>query len=134
MMDYLKVFLVGGVLCAIGEVLVLKTKLTPARILVGYVCVGVFCSAIGLYSPLVDFAGSGATVPLSGFGHMLAQGVKNAVDSVGLLGALRGGFEACACGISAAIFFGFLAALCFRSSPERIRKSNNFSIYKQNKK
>lgn len=131
MMKYLIVFLVGGILCCVGEILVLKTKLTPARILVGYVCVGVFLSAIGLYQPFVNFAGAGATVPLSGFGHMLAQGAKKAVEDAGLLGAFRGGIESCACGISAAIFFGFLAAVCFRSSPKRIRKSHNFSIYKQ---
>lgn len=108
---YLKVFLVGGALCAIGELLVLKTKLTPARILVLYILSGVVLSAVGLYGPLVEFAGAGATVPLTGFGHALNQGVKFAVQEAGFLGAFTGGLTATAGGIAAAVFFGTLVAL-----------------------
>ena len=116
--QYLKVFLVGGVLCAIGEALILKTKLTPARILVLYITAGVALSALGLYGPLVRFASAGATVPLTGFGHALAQGAISAVQEIGLLGAFTGGITATAGGLAAAIFFGFLAALCFRPKPK----------------
>ena len=116
--QYLKVFLVGGVLCAIGEALILKTKLTPARILVLYITAGVALSALGLYGPLVRFASAGATVPLTGFGHALAQGAISAVQEIGLLGAFTGGITATAGGLAAAIFFGFLTALCFRPKPK----------------
>lgn len=110
-MEYLNAFLCGGILCAIGQILIDKTQLTPARILTGYVAVGVLVSAVGLYQPLADWGGAGATVPLTGFGHLLAKGVKKAVAEDGLLGALTGGSTAAAGGITAAIFFGFLVAL-----------------------
>lgn len=108
-----KAFLVGGLFCAVGQVLIDKTKLTPARILVGYVVAGVLLSALGLYQPLVEFAGAGATVPLTGFGHLLATGVQKAVAEKGILGALTGGLTASAAGITAAMFFGLLVALIF---------------------
>ncbi len=111
---YLKVFLVGGLLCAIGEFIVIKTKLTPARILVIYILTGVLLSAVGLYGPIVDFAGAGATVPLTGFGHALCQGVIMAVQEMGFIGAFTGGLSATAGGIAAAVFFGTLVALCFK--------------------
>lgn len=112
---YLKAFLVGGGICVIGQILLDKTALTPARILTGYVVAGVILGALGLYEPLVDFAGAGATVVLSGFGYTLSQGVKTAVTESGLLGALTGGLTATAGGIAAAIFFGLLVALIFKS-------------------
>ena len=115
---YMKAFAVGGLLCALGEVLVLKTKLTPARILVAYITAGVFLSAVGLYGPLAAFAGAGATIPLTGFGHALAQGAIHAVQENGLLGAFTGGLTATAGGITAAIFFGFIAAVLFRAKPK----------------
>lgn len=108
---YIKAFLVGGALCAIGELLVLLTKLTPARILVCYILAGVVLSAVGLYGPLVDFAGAGATVPLTGFGHALCHGVIQQVQESGLIGAFTGGLSATAGGITAAILFGTLVAL-----------------------
>ena len=118
MMDMLlmivKAFVVGGVLCAIGQVLILKTQLTSARILVGYVTAGVILGALGLYKPLIDFAGAGATVPLTGFGYTLAHVAIEAVRSEGLLGAFTGGVVAAAGGISAAVFFGYFAALIFK--------------------
>ena len=113
-MEYLKAFIIGGILCAIGQVFIDKTKLTPARILVGFVVGGVILSALGFYEPLVDFAGAGATVPLSGFGHSLAKGVRSAVVEKGFLGIFTGGLSATAGGISAAIVFGFLIALFFK--------------------
>lgn len=114
MLMYVKAFLVGGLICMIGEVLVLRTKLTPARILVCYILAGVVLSAFGLYAPLADFAGAGATVPLTGFGHALAQGVKHAVEESGLIGAFTGGLSATAGGIAAAVLFGTLVALVFK--------------------
>lgn len=114
-MSYLWAFLIGGLFCAIGQVLIDYTKLTPARILVAYVVAGVFLGAIGVYKPLIDFAGGGATVPLTGFGYLLSDGVKTAVDETGFLGVFTGGLTAAAAGICSAIVFGFLAALCFRS-------------------
>ena len=117
-MEYAKAFLVGGILCVIGQILIDRTKLTPARILVGYVTAGVILSAVGIYQPLADWAGAGATVPLTGFGHLLAKGVKNAVAEQGLLGALTGGVTSAAGGITAAIFFGFLVALVGKSKPK----------------
>ena len=111
---YIKAFLVGGLFCAIGELLVLKTKLTPARILVCYILAGVVLSAVGLYAPIVDFAGAGASVPLTGFGHALTQGVKRAVQESGLIGIFTGGLSATSGGITAAILFGTLVALCFK--------------------
>ena len=112
--DYLKAFLVGGALCAIGQVLIDRTALTPARILVGYVVTGVILSALGLYQPLVDFAGGGASVPLTGFGHLLATGVRKAVAEQGAYGILTGGLTASAAGITAAMLFAFLVALIFK--------------------
>ena len=109
--DCLKAFIVGGLLCVIGQILIDRTKLTPARILVGYVVTGVVLTAIGLYDYVVDFAGAGATVPLTGFGYSLAKGAEKAVIDYGLLGALSGGLTATAAGITAAIFFGLMASL-----------------------
>ncbi|MBQ7844667.1 MAG: stage V sporulation protein AE [Clostridia bacterium] len=112
--NLLKAFVVGGAICTLGELLVLKTKITPARILVGYIVAGVLLSAVGLYAPLVEFAGAGATVPLTGFGHALTNGVKKAVQEIGFMGAFTGGLTATAAGIAAAVFFGALAALLFK--------------------
>ena len=117
-MEYLRAFLCGGVLCIIGQLLIDRTKLTPARILVGYVTAGVILSGIGLYQPFADWAGAGATVPLTGFGHLLAKGVKKAVGEQGLLGAFTGGVTSAAGGITAAIFFGFVVALVAKSKPK----------------
>ena len=114
-MDYIKAFLIGGALCLIGQILIDKTKLTPARILVSYVVIGVFLGAIGIYEPLVKFAGAGATVPLTGFGYNLAKGVKEAVKESGFLGVLTGGLKATAGGIAAAITAGLLASLIFKA-------------------
>ena len=111
---YLKVFLVGGARCAIGQVLIDYTKLTPARILVAYVVSGVILGAIGVYQPLVEFAGAGASIPLTGFGYLLSKGVKEAVAANGFMGIFTGGLSATAAGISAAIIFGFLMALIFK--------------------
>lgn len=111
LIEYIKVFALGGALCAIGQILIDKTKLTPARILTVYVVAGLILEAVGLYSPLVKWAGAGATVPLTGFGNTLAKGVREAVKEQGILGALTGGLKASAAGIAAAVFFGFLAAL-----------------------
>lgn len=113
--DCLKAFLVGGLLCAIGQVFIDYTKLTPARILVGFVCAGVILGGLGLYEPLINFAGAGATVPLTGFGYNLAKGVKAAVDESGIIGIITGGLTACSAGIAAAIVFGFLAAVISKS-------------------
>ena len=110
-LEYLKAFLVGGVLCLIGQLLIDFTKLTPARILVGYVVGGVILSAVGLYGPLTEWAGCGASVPLTGFGHLLAEGVRKAIDKDGGIGILTGGLTASASGIAAALAFGLLAAL-----------------------
>lgn len=114
-MDYIKAFIVGGLFCVIGQILVDKTKLTPARILVSYVVCGVFLTAIGIYKPIADFAGAGATVPLTGFGYCLANGVREAVDAQGLLGAFTGGLKATAGGIAAAIFCGLIVSLIFKA-------------------
>ncbi len=114
-MDYLKAFLVGGILCLIGQILIDKTKLTPARILVSYVVAGVILGAIGVYEPLVEFAGAGATVSLTGFGYNLAKGVREAIDEDGFLGVLTGGIKATAGGITAAIAAGLLVSLIFKA-------------------
>ena len=114
-MEYVYAFLVGGALCVIAQILIDRTSLTPARILVGYVVAGVILTGCGIYGPLVDFAGAGATVPLSGFGYSLATGVKSAVAQHGWIGALTGGLTATAGGITAALCFGFLTALIFKS-------------------
>ena len=114
-MDYLKAFLVGGLICFLGQVLIDKTKLTPARILVSYVVIGVFLGAIGIYKPLAEFAGAGATVPLTGFGYALAKGVKEAVQAQGFLGIFTGGLKATAGGIAVAIVAGLMASLIFKA-------------------
>ena len=113
-MMYIKAFLLGGALCLIGQLLIDKTKLTPARILVSYVVTGVVLGALGLYQPLVEFAGAGATVPLTGVGYNLAKGVKEAVNQEGFLGIFTGGLKACAGGITVAIFSGLLVSLIFK--------------------
>ena len=113
-MDYIKAFLVGGILCLIGQIFVDKTGLTPARILVGYVVSGVLLSAVGIYQKLVAFAGAGASVPLTGFGHCIAKGVREAVSSDGFMGILTGGLKATAGGITAAIVAGLIASLIFK--------------------
>lgn len=114
-MDYVKAFLVGGLLCLIGQILIDKTKLTPARILVSYVVIGVLLGAVGLYQPLVDFAGAGASVPLTGFGNTLAKGVREAVQEDGFLGIFTGGLKSSAGGITAAILAGLVASLLFKA-------------------
>ena len=114
-MDYLKAFLIGGCFCLIGQILIDKTRLTPARILVGYVVAGVILSAVGIYRPIVEFAGAGATVPLTGFGHTLANGAKEAIDQNGFLGILSGGLRASAGGITAAILFGLVMSIVFKA-------------------
>ena len=115
----IKAFLVGGALCMLGQILIDRTRLTPARILSGYVVAGVVLSAVGLYQPLVDFAGAGATVPLTGFGHLLAKGVREAVRQDGFLGALTGGLTASAAGVTAAVFFALLCAVLFRAKEKK---------------
>ena len=115
-MDYLKAFLTGGILCVIGQILIDKTKMTPARILVIFVTSGVLLTAVGLYKPIVDFGGAGATVPLTGFGYALACGVLKGVQEHGFLGAFTGGVSGTAGGIAAAVFFGYLIALLFKPS------------------
>ncbi len=114
-MEYVWAFVIGGLFCVVGQVLIDLTKLTPARILVSYVVAGVVLGAVGVYQPLIDFAGGGATVPLTGFGSLLAKGVKEAVDKDGLIGAFTGGLTSAAAGITAAVFFGLIAGLCFKS-------------------
>lgn len=114
-MDYIKAFLVGGFLCLIGQILIDKTKLTPARILVSYVVIGVILGGTGIYQYLVDFAGAGATVPLTGFGYNIAKGVKEAVQEDGLIGTLTGGLKATAGGITAAILAGLIASFLFKA-------------------
>lgn len=114
-MEYVWAFVVGGLICVVGQLLIDLTKLTPARILTSYVVAGVILGAVGLYKPLVDFAGGGATVPLTGFGYLLSKGVREAVDKNGLIGAFMGGFTACAAGVAAAVFFSLIAALIFKS-------------------
>ena len=114
--EYGKAFVVGGLICLVGQILIDKTKLTPARILVLFVTLGVVLTAVGLYGPLVDFAGAGATVPLTGFGYTMAKGVVKAIQEQGILGILTGGVTAAATGIAAAVFFGYLAALISKPS------------------
>lgn len=118
-MQYLHAFLCGGVLCAIGQLLIDKTQLTPARILTGYVVAGVLLQAIGIYQAVVDWGGAGATVPLTGFGYSLAKGTAKAVEEQGLLGALTGGLTATAGGITAAVVFGVLMAILFKPKEKR---------------
>lgn len=116
---YLWAFLIGGIICAIGQVLIDKTKLTPARILVIFVSAGVILTALGIYQKLVDIGGAGATVPLTGFGYSLAKGAFRDVDQFGLIGAFTGGIRSTAAGITAAIFFGFLASIAFSPKAKR---------------
>ena len=114
-MDYIKAFLVGGVLCLVGQILIDRTKLTPARILVSYVVIGVILGAIGVYKPISEFAGAGASVPLTGFGYTLANGVREEISRDGFLGIFTGGLKATAGGITAAIFFGLVVSLLFKA-------------------
>ena len=118
-LQIIRAFLVGGALWAIAQLLIDKTKLTPARILVSYVVAGVILGAVGWYKPLIDFAGAGATVPLTGFGYLLASGVRDAVAEKGIFGILTGGVTAAAGGITAAVFFAYIFALIFRGRPQR---------------
>lgn len=118
-MDYLNAFLCGGILCAIGQLLIDKTQLTPARILTGYVVAGVVLQAVGVYQYVVDWGGAGATVPFTGFGYSLAKGVAKAVAEKGWLGVITGGLTATAGGIAAAVLFGFLAAMLFKPGDKR---------------
>lgn len=118
LLSLIKAFVIGGLICVVGEVLVLKTKLTPARILVGYIIAGVMLSAVGLYGPLADFAEAGATIPLTGFGHALVTGVKRAVQEIGFMGVFTGGLTSTAAGITAAVFFGTLMAVLFKPHPK----------------
>lgn len=122
-MEYVWAFVIGGLFCMIGQLLIDLTKLTPARILTTYVVAGVILGGLGWYQPIIDLAGGGATVPLTGFGSLLAKGVREAVDQYGILGAFMGGFKASAVGISAAIFFGLLAAVTFKSSGSKINET-----------
>lgn len=114
-MEYVNAFWVGGLICVVGQILIDKTKLTPARILTGFVVAGVILGALGLYKPIADFAGAGASVPICGFGFLMSEGVKEALKSDGAIGILTGGLTSAAGGIAAAIFFGLIAALCTRS-------------------
>ena len=114
-MDYINAFWVGGLICVIGQILIDKTKLTPARILTSFVVAGVILGAVGLYEPLADFAGAGASVPICGFGYLMSEGVKNAINSTGALGILTGGLTSAAAGIAVAIFFGLIAGLVAKS-------------------
>lgn len=114
-MEYLKAFVIGGLFCVIGQILIDKTKLTPARILVSYVVIGVILGGIGIYKPIVDFAGAGATVPLTGFGYNLAKGVKEAINEQGFIGIFTGGLKATAGGITAAVLAGLLVSLLFKA-------------------
>ena len=117
-MNYIWAFVIGGFFCVLAQILIDKTRMTPARILVMYVVLGVFLGAVGLYEPLVKFAGAGATTPLTGFGYLIAKGVRRAVLEKGLVGALTGGLTAAAGGTAAALVFGFLAALIFKGKPK----------------
>ncbi len=114
-MEYLKAFIIGGSLCVLAQILIDRTKLTPARILVSYVILGVFLSAVGVYEPFLRWAGAGASIPLTGFGHSLAKGVREAVEESGFLGIFTGGLKACAGGITAAIISGLLASILFKA-------------------
>ena len=118
LLQYARAFIVGGFFCVIAQILIDKTRLTPARILVCYVVAGVFLTAVGIYQPIVDFAGAGATVPLTGFGYALAVGVKTAVEEKGLLGAITGGITATAAGITSVMVLGLVAALIFKPKPK----------------
>lgn len=119
LIDYLIVFAVGGGICVIAQILIDKTKLTPARILVSYVTLGVILYAVGVYEPLVEFANAGATTPLLGFGYLIGKGVKEAIDEKGLLGALTGGISSASAGITAAMVFGYLSAIIFKGKAKK---------------
>lgn len=116
-MEYVRAFLVGGAFCALAQILIDRTRLTPARILVTYVVCGVMLGAIGLYKPLIDFAGAGATLPISGFGYLISRGVREAIERDGFMGIITGGITATSGGITAALFFGLLASFIFKSKP-----------------
>ena len=118
-MEYLKAFLVGGLLCLLGQILIDRTKLTPARILVLFVCSGAFLELFGLYKPIIEFAQAGGSVPLTGFGSILTDGVKESIDKEGFIGILKGGLIASAAGIDASLLFGFLASLIFKSKAKK---------------
>ena len=118
-MDYIKAFIIGGLICVIGQILIDKTKLTPARILVSFVVAGAFLELFGLYKPLIEFAGAGASVPLTGFGSVLTKGVIKAIDEKGMIGIITGGVSASAAGIASALVFGFLVAVIFKSKPKK---------------
>ncbi len=117
-MDYINAFFVGGIICVIGQILIDKTKLTSARILVGFVVIGCLLSGFGIYEKIVDFGGAGATVPLPGFGHVLAEGVKDEIDKVGWFGIFTGGLKSASAGVTAVMLFSFLNALIFDSKPK----------------
>lgn len=117
-MEYLRAFIVGGLICVIGQILIDKTRLTPAKILVSFVVAGVLLGVLGVYEPLVEFAGAGATVPITGFGYNLCRGMEKAVEEYGFLGIFTGGFTAGAAGLCAALIFGFLAAVIFKPKPK----------------
>ena len=121
LIEYIRAFCVGGLFCLIAQIRIDKTMLTPARILVSYVVAGVVLGAVGVYKPIVDFAGAGASVPLTGFGYLISKGVREAVDKDGLLGALTGGMTASAGGITAALFFGLCMSLIFKSKPKNVK-------------
>ena len=123
-MEFLKAFITGGVLCAIGQILIDKTKLTPAKILVSYVVAGAILGGLGIYQYIVDWGGAGATIPLTGFGYNLAKGAQEAVKEQGALGILIGGVKASAAGIAAAVFFGYLMALIFKPKDKSRKKGN----------
>lgn len=118
-MEYIRAFLVGGLICMIGQILIQRTTLTPARIVVFFVSTGAVLSGLGLYQPLVDYAGAGATVPITGFGHILAKGVMKEIDTSGFLGIFTGGFTAAAGGIGAAVLFGYLASVIFQPKSKK---------------
>ena len=122
LLEYLKAFLVGGILCVIGQLLIDITKLTPARILVSFVVAGVILGALDIYEPVIDLAGAGATVPLTGFGNMLAKGMREAIDKDGFIGIFTGGFSACAAGVCAAIVFGFLVSIIFKKTDRTLQE------------
>ena len=119
MIKYLWAFIIGGLICVIAQILLDRTKLTPARILVSFVVAGVILGGLGLYKPLVDLAGAGATVPLTGFGYNISKGIREAVDEKGLLGIFTGALTAASGGTTAALVFGYLAALVFKAKPKR---------------
>lgn len=121
-MEYIKAFIVGGLICVIAQILVDKTKITMPKILVSFVVIGCILSAVGIYQPLVDFGGAGATVPLTGFGHILARGVINEIDEAGFMGVFTGAFKAMAGGVAAAVVFSYIASLIFNPKGPKQKK------------